>query len=118
MNSFLTAAITTHIAHVELRSPNFLPLHKLYDKIYRSCQDWYDRFAERVIARGGNLPTFKYQQAPPVSNDRIKDVITALQVCRQELEAHRQSTDTVLVALIDAATEDVDKYIWQLNAST
>lgn len=117
MNCFLSAAITTHIAHIELRSPNFASLHWLYEKIYKSCEDWYDRFAERVVAKGGNLPTFRYQQSPPLSADRIKDVLTALVECKRELETNRGTPDSVMVALIDTATEDIDKYIWQLSAS-
>ena len=40
-------------AHWNLRGPNFIALHKLFDEVYEHAGEWTDMIAERVTALGG-----------------------------------------------------------------
>jgi DNA-binding ferritin-like protein len=116
-NEFLTAAINTRINHVECVSPAFGGLHWLYSKIYESCEDWYDRFAERMVALGVALPTFRFTQTAPTSRDRIADVLNDLTIVKTALHKYRPEADAQTQSLIDEALLDVDTFIWKLKSS-
>lgn len=70
------------------------------------------------MAVGENLPTMRYVQTPPVSKDRIQDVTAALMSVKAAIEKDYPDADKVTKALLDEALCDVDKYLWQLKAST
>ena len=40
-------------AHWNVRGPNFIALHKLFDEVYAHAGEWTDLIAERVTALGG-----------------------------------------------------------------
>ena len=46
----------THVAHVNIKSPNFYSDHKLLQKIYTRLQDSIDEIAERIRTLRGEMP--------------------------------------------------------------
>ena len=40
-------------AHWNVRGPNFIALHKLFDEVYQHAGEWTDSIAERITALGG-----------------------------------------------------------------
>src|ERR1700679_889236 len=40
-------------AHWNVKGPNFIALHELFDKIHDEARDWTDTVAERLVALGG-----------------------------------------------------------------
>ena len=40
-------------AHWNVKGPQFIALHELFDKVVESAEDWVDDLAERVVALGG-----------------------------------------------------------------
>ena len=57
LNKFLAAAIDLHSqlkqAHWNVRGPNFIVIHELFDKVSVEAEDFSDLLAERVGALGG-----------------------------------------------------------------
>jgi starvation-inducible DNA-binding protein len=57
LNRFLAAAIDLHAqlkqAHWNVRGPNFISVHELFDKVSTKAEDISDMLAERVGALGG-----------------------------------------------------------------
>src|SRR6201747_1134232 len=43
----------TKQAHWNVKGPNFIALHKLFDEINESVEDYVDEIAERVVQLGG-----------------------------------------------------------------
>ena len=113
---FLSVAISTHINHIEVVSPQFVSLHCLYGTIYNRCYEWFDRFAERAMACGEAMPTFKYEQVAPKSKDRIIDVYSDLTVLKTALTKYRIEDDVIGKAMIDEAIAEVDIWCWKLKS--
>jgi starvation-inducible DNA-binding protein len=57
LNRFLAAAIDLHAqlkqAHWNVRGPNFIAIHELFDKVSMQAEDFSDLIAERIGALGG-----------------------------------------------------------------
>ena len=113
---FLSTAISTHINHIEVKSPHFLELHCLYKTIYEGCYEWFDRYAERAMACDETLPTFKFTQVAPKSKDRIIDVYSDLCSLKEALIKYRAEEDDIGKAMIDEAIADVDIWCWKLKS--
>ena len=43
-------------AHWNVRGPNFIALHQLFDSVYEHAGEWADTIAERMAALGGPVP--------------------------------------------------------------
>jgi starvation-inducible DNA-binding protein len=58
LNRHLAAAIDLHAqikqAHWNVRGPNFIGLHELFDQIAGMAEDWSDLIAERAAQLGGD----------------------------------------------------------------
>jgi starvation-inducible DNA-binding protein len=57
MNQRLASAIDLQIqlkqAHWNVKGPNFIGLHELFDKVHESVEGYVDLIAERIVALGG-----------------------------------------------------------------
>jgi len=58
-------AQTKH-AHWNVKGPNFIALHELFDKVAEHVEDYVDTIAERVTSLGGRLAARSRQWCAPL----------------------------------------------------
>jgi starvation-inducible DNA-binding protein len=118
-------------AHWNVKGPNFIALHELFDKVADEAEEFTDEIAERAVALGGiALGTIqvvaKNSRLPAYQTDLIfgSDHVIALSSALAKFGASiRASIDTAGGAK-DADTADlftqvsraVDKLLWQVEA--
>ena len=118
-------------AHWNVKGPNFIALHELFDKVANEAEEFTDEIAERAVELGGfALGTIQVVSknsgltAYPLDLTSSKSHIDALSGALAKLGASvRASIDTADDAK-DADTADlftqvsraVDKLLWQVEA--
>jgi len=118
-------------AHWNVKGPNFIALHELFDKVANEAEEFTDEIAERAVELGGfALGTIQVVSknsgltAYPLDLTSSKSHIDALSGALAKLGASvRASIDTADDAK-DAGTADlftqvsraVDKLLWQVEA--
>jgi starvation-inducible DNA-binding protein len=123
-------AQTKH-AHWNVKGPNFIALHELFDKVAENVEEHIDEIAERITALGGTAYGTLAAAARTTSLDKYPEDIT-------EGLAHVEALSTVLAGygkkvrkgidqsgklgdadtadLLTGLSRDVDKYLWFLEA--
>lgn len=135
LNKRLADAVDLHMqmkqAHWNVKGPNFIGLHKLFDDIHATTGEYVDTIAERAVQLGGVAEgtvriSAKRTLLPEYPRDiaegpaHVNAVATALAAFAHEI---RQSIDEA-DALNDADTADiftevsrgVDKWLWFVEA--
>ena len=123
--------LQTKHAHWNVKGPNFIALHELFDKIAEAVEEHIDDVAERVTALGGTaegllgavaqrtrLP--KYPANAVNGLDHVRALSASLAVAAKEVRHAIDKAD----GLDDADTADLftevsrslDKYLWFLDA--
>src|ERR1700748_3156319 len=85
-------------AHWNVKGPNFIGLHELFDKIYASVEDYVDLIAERIVQLGGiaqgtvriSASRSKLKEYPHTiseSVDHVNAVVEALSTFGREVRA-------------------------------
>jgi starvation-inducible DNA-binding protein len=135
MNQRLASAIDLQMqmkqAHWNVKGPNFIGLHELFDKVAEAVEDYVDLIAERIVQLGGTaegtvrisgsrseLDEYPLAIADGVSH--VDAVTTALATFGQEARMTIDEAD----ALDDADTADlftevsrgIDKWLWFVEA--
>jgi DNA-binding ferritin-like protein len=114
--SCLEAACQARFAHVHVTGPGFVGLHALYKDIYGAMEDAFDRLAERVRALGSTLESEKLWCEADVGN-QISCMVEALDALNIQLNDVRKNLDDPCTeAILDDIKEQVEKFIWQLEA--
>lgn len=118
-------------AHWNVKGPNFIALHELFDKVAESIEEHVDELAERITALGGtaygtiasvvrasSLPAY-----PPeiVEGPKHIDALaTALahfgKKIRKGIEESGKQGDADTADLYTGISREVDKYLWFLEA--
>jgi starvation-inducible DNA-binding protein len=118
-------------AHWNVKGPNFIGLHELFDKIAEEVEDYVDTIAERIVQLGGiargtvraAAASSRLDEYPPAIADgsaHVEAVARALSTFGREA---RVSIDQAN-ALEDADTADlftevsrgIDKWLWFVEA--
>lgn len=123
-------AQTKH-AHWNVKGPNFIALHELFDKVAEVVEEQVDTIAERVTALGG---TARGTLAAVVRNTTLKpypeDITEGLQhvdalsaavaafgaKARTAINAAAELGDADTSDLFTGVSRDIDKYLWFLEA--
>jgi len=118
-------------AHWNIKGPNFIALHKLFDKVADEVSELTDKVAERAVQLGGialgtarvaaehtRLP--EYPLDITASADHIEALSTALSGCAKAMrKAIEEAEDFGDIATSDLFTEGVrllDQYVWMVEA--
>jgi len=135
MNQRLASAVDLQMqlkqAHWNVKGPNFIGLHELFDKVYHAVESYVDLIAERVIQLGGiavgtvrvaashtRLSEYPLSIADGLAH--VDAVAGALSTFGQEVRA----TIDEASAMDDAGTADlftevsrgIDKWLWFVEA--
>ncbi len=135
LNKRLADAIDLHMqmkqAHWNVKGPNFIGLHKLFDEIHEATGEYVDTIAERAVQLGGvaegtvriastrtQLPEYPQDIADGPSH--VNAVSTALAAFAHEVRSSITEADD----LDDADTADIftdvsrgiDKWLWFVEA--
>jgi starvation-inducible DNA-binding protein len=118
-------------AHWNVKGPNFIALHKLFDEIHTSVGDYVDSIAERIVQLGGIAEgTIRMASAHSKLSeypDNIAEGLSHVDAISGVLATYGQETrETILelTAIGDAVSADIfteisrgiDKWLWFVEA--
>jgi starvation-inducible DNA-binding protein len=121
----------TKHAHWNVKGPNFIALHELFDKVAESVEEYVDGIAERVTALGGTahgtLATVARATTLKAYPEDISEGLAhvdALSSALADFGAKARAAIETSGRLADADTADLfteisrenDKYLWFLEA--
>jgi starvation-inducible DNA-binding protein len=123
-------AQTKH-AHWNVKGPNFIALHELFDKVAENVEDHIDELAERITQLGGTAhgtltAAAKATSLKPYPEDITEGVahVEALSSAladfgknvRRGIATTDDWGDADTADLLTGVSRDVDKYLWFLEA--
>jgi starvation-inducible DNA-binding protein len=121
----------TKYAHWNVRGPNFIALHELFDKLAETIEDQVDTLAERATALGGTADGTLAQVARATTlkpyplnladgPGHVAALATALARygagVRAGIEAAGRLGDADTSDLFTGISREADKYLWLLEA--
>lgn len=118
-------------AHWNVKGPNFIALHKLFDKVAECAAEWTDLIAERIVQLGGtaegtvqvvaertNLDEFPLSIVD--SRDHVEAVSSALakfgELVREDIDKTEDFGDKGTSDLLIDVVRGVDKLLWFVEA--
>lgn len=135
VNKRLADAIDLHMqmkqAHWNVKGPNFIGLHKLFDEIHASTGEYVDTIAERAVQLGGVaegtvrisaertlLP--EYPQGIAEGPAHVNAVSIALAAfgheVRQSIDEADELNDADTADIFTEVSRGVDKWLWFVEA--
>ena len=118
-------------AHWNVKGPQFIALHKLFDDVYQDVTEYADLLAERIVQLGGvaygtardvaeTSELDEYPNSISTGEDHVKSLSAALAAFGSRMRRAIDETDE----LDDAATADLcteitrgtDKWLWFVEA--
>ena len=118
-------------AHWNVKGPNFIALHELFDKVAESLEDQVDVLAERITALGGRAhgtiaSVARQSTLKPYPEDIAEGLahVDALSAAfadyaakiRAAIESADQLGDADTADLFTGISRETDKYLWFLEA--
>jgi starvation-inducible DNA-binding protein len=135
LNQQLADALDLHLqakqAHWNVKGPNFIALHELFDEVEEELEEHADDIAERAVALGGTAygtarTTAKRSRLAeyPLEISAGKDHVAALSAALAAFGKSARAAIDAAAALGDADTADlftevsrsVDKLLWKVEA--
>ncbi|MBP6312131.1 MAG: DNA starvation/stationary phase protection protein Dps [Flavobacteriales bacterium] len=135
LNERLADSVDLHMqmkqAHWNVKGPNFIGLHKLFDEIYEATEEYVDKIAERAVMLGGTVygtaraavASSKLPEYPKdISNgvDHVEAVTRALSVYAREvrtgIEKAEDLQDADTADLFTEVSRGADKWLWFVEA--
>jgi len=118
-------------AHWNVKGPNFIALHKLFDEVYSVLAAQTDEIAERIVALGGNaegriaavakaseLP--RYPDGIHGGRAHVDALSSGLAVfgksVREGIDETARLGDAGSSDLLTGLSREVDKYLWFVEA--
>jgi starvation-inducible DNA-binding protein len=135
LNKRLADAVDLHLqmkqAHWNVKGPNFIGLHGLFDQIHGATGDYVDSIAERAVQLGGiaegtvryaakrtRLP--EYPQGISEGPDHVNAVSIALAAfgheVRQSITDAQELNDADTADLFTEVSRGIDKWLWFVEA--
>jgi starvation-inducible DNA-binding protein len=123
-------AQTKH-AHWNVKGPNFIALHELFDKVAETVEDQIDELAERITSLGGTAygtvraaargTSLKpYPEEITDGMDHVEALSSALadfgKKVRRGIDQTGKWGDADTADLLTGISRDIDKYLWFLEA--
>ena len=117
-------------AHWNVKGPNFIALHELFDKINEEVEEYVDLIAERAVQLGGIVHGTAREVASrstlpeyPVAKDglqHVKAVTEALAAfgkgARAAIDRPAEAGDQDTADLFTEVSRGVDKWLWFVEA--
>jgi starvation-inducible DNA-binding protein len=135
LNERLAAAIDLQLqakqAHWNVKGPNFVGLHELFDKVAGAAIEYSDSIAERAVALGGtaegtlqvtsqrsNLPN--YPVGTSAWREHVTDMAKSLGAfgtdIRRSIDDATRLNDADTADLFTEISRGIDKLLWMLEA--
>jgi starvation-inducible DNA-binding protein len=125
--------LQTHMkqAHWNVKGPNFIALHELFDKINEDIEDYVDLIAERVVQLGDialgtarSVAQRSQQKEYPLNissgRDHVEAVANALatfgKAARAAIDASDELRDKDTADIFTEVSRGVDKWLWFVEA--
>jgi starvation-inducible DNA-binding protein len=121
----------TKQAHWNVKGPNFIGLHELFDKVNEAVEDYVDEIAERAIQLGGvvegtaraaakrtTLPEYPLNIADGMSHvDALSTALAAFGTeARKAIEQADELGDKDTADLFTEVSRGIDKWLWFVEA--
>jgi starvation-inducible DNA-binding protein len=118
-------------AHWNVKGPNFIALHELFDDVHEHVQEHVDEIAERVVALGGTalgtLPVVSKATSLPAYPTDVFDGMAHVEALsralasfakavRAAIDASDEAGDAVTADLFTGVAAEVDKDLWFVEA--
>ena len=118
-------------AHWNVKGPNFIGLHKLFDEIYEAVADYVDMLAERVVQLGGvaegtirvaaarsRLDEYPLAQADGAAHIIAvsKGLATFGREVRLSIDEAAELEDAGTADLFTEISRGIDKWLWFVEA--
>lgn len=124
--------VKLHQYHWYVQGPHFFTLHEKLEELYDETNEYYDAFAERLIAVNGKPYSTlgEYLENASISETPYREKMSAEQMVKNLIEDYRKIRDISVKGIElageeeDQVTEDMlieykeglDKNIWMLQA--
>lgn len=135
LNARLSDTVDLHLqakqAHWNVKGPNFIALHELFDKLAEETEEYIDDMAERITALGGTakgtavvVAKTSQLEAYPLDIVNGRDHVVALagavaktgKAVRAAIEAAGSLGDADTSDLFTGVSRGLDKWLWLLEA--
>ncbi len=118
-------------AHWNVKGPDFIALHELFDKLVETSEDWVDDIAERVVALGGTAEgtvgavgkktTLAAYPLELVDGSAHVDALSSALAkfgknVRAAIHESGELGDADTADLFTGISREADKYLWFLEA--
>lgn len=118
-------------AHWNVKGPNFIALHELFDSVAGEISDFADTIAERIVTLGGtadgtlagiakrtSLPAYPVEIV--AGRDHVEALSTALatfgKLVRQAIDKATELGDADTADLFTGVSRETDKKLWFVEA--
>jgi len=135
LNQRLASAVDLQLqmkqAHWNVKGPNFIGLHELFDKVAEAVEDYVDQIAERIVQLGGVAEgtvrmaaarTRLAEYSPEISEGtaHVEGVARALstfgQEARHTINEADELDDADTADLFTEVSRGIDKWLWFVEA--
>jgi len=118
-------------AHWNVKGPNFIALHQLFDQVNESVEDYIDLIAERAVQLGGIANSTAHVVTPwahmpendpqsPSERDYVQSLSGALasfgRIAREAIGKSNELGDAVSADIFTEISRGVDKWLWMVEA--
>ena len=121
----------TKQAHWNVKGPNFISLHKLFDEINEDLEDYVDNIAERAVQLGGvaegtarmvakRSSLTEYPATATDGRSHVEAISSALssfgRVARSAIDETNKLGDLDTADLFTEISRGIDKWLWFVEA--
>jgi starvation-inducible DNA-binding protein len=118
-------------AHWNVKGPDFIALHKLFDEVNEAVEEYVDLIAERAVQLGGvadgtarvvakrsSLPEYAAKEGDGRAHvEALSAVLSAFgKVVRAEIDRSNELSDADTADLFTEVSRGIDKWLWFVEA--
>ena len=118
-------------AHWNVKGPDFIALHKLFDEVNGAVEEYVDLIAERAVQLGGvadgtarvvakrsSLPEYPVKEGDGRAHvQALSAVLSAFgKVIRAEIDRSNELSDADTADLFTEVSRGIDKWLWFVEA--
>jgi starvation-inducible DNA-binding protein len=118
-------------AHWNVKGPNFIALHQLFDQVNENVEDYIDLIAERAVQLGGIanstahvVATWAHMPENDAQSHRERDYVQSLsgelasfgKIARNAISKSNELSDAVSADIFTEISRGVDKWLWMVEA--